>query len=1150
MKGDFSRWNVDKNKNYNGVLHQQGRVLLDSDWNAGTRMLNAWQEQAGRDTIGRGVAAVPAGEPDSFKVEAARVVNGGPDEHVELDIKPGRVWADGLLTYLPGDRPDLEAAVTRTATYLGPPFQDPGDNEANIDGTTRDAVVLEVWQESVNGFQVPGQLLEPALGGPDTTERVHTSMAFRLLRLDGDDTCADAAGRLEEDLSDKGTLIVTLAPPETIAGECPVEEGGGYTGFEHHLYRIEMAKTDGADILFKWSRFNGGLVGRGVFSAGPDKVEIKDNFQAITTSGLTSFYLEAVEYSEELGHWQVTFGTTATLNADNELDLTGAPLFGTMPSSSEAVFFRLWDGIRPISDFPLSPAPAEPVELETGIGIRLEFDDGAAKLYKPGDYWTFKVRAGGIENQELLVGIDNGGTIAGELPHGIVYHRVPLAILNWNAGKDIAEDAIRDCRKRFRPLTQLDGCCTVFVGTGGDFPTIQKAVDFFIGTDGGKICVLPGTYTENVTIGNAENITISGCGERSKVVSEPPTGGATQADAVFHVIDSVNISIQSLTIEADETGTGILLEGESIEVMKEIALVDLTISAAQRSAIEGYNCRFVTIRDCRIRMTNLPGPWPGIFFVGDDADIKNNRIEVISGEHIDPATGETSDDFVGLGGLQVGGTSDRVRIIDNLIQGGIGGGIVLGHILEVDQTEEPVDGTHQPWVDDYKDPCYPCRPGDKSVPPDKDPAETETVTTKISAGALSDILIQGNRIFDMGLDGIGVARFFNLDAADELITVEGLTIRGNEIRNCLNRPLAEIPDELTGCMGYGGIALADVEYLVINDNIIEDNGPDHLDPVCGIYVLHGEGIDIFDNRILNNGAKTDQPAQNARPGPRGGIFIAYAVAPTEEIEIVLLDMEFPRQNGIPAARIHDNIVSTPLGQALCLTALGPVSVVGNQFTSRGMVLKFSSPTFWAASVFIMNLGISNEFYGQLLLFGLRLLVTPIINRLTGAQLDVTGDEFVIPRPGLDDKVLGQYLANGNVLFSNNQCSLDLLEKGLSISISSILILTLDDIGFHNNQCDCSLLDDLILSHSVLLGLSLRVSDNRFKEGLFNALLSAFTFGLMNMTTYNQSTHCIWANGLWGKASPNTVLWPSLIGLLRDGASYCDKFNNLLGDWRG
>jgi hypothetical protein len=1236
MKGDFSRWNSGENKNHNGVLHQQGRVLTDNDWNAGTRLLNAWQEQAGRDTIGPGVAAVPAEASGSFKVKAAVLVSGATTQHVELDILPGRVWADGLLTHLAGDANAPAAAMKRTATYLEPPFQAAADNESNIAAGARDAVVLEVWQEALNAFQVPGQLLEPALGGIDTTERVHTSMAFRLLRLKGDERCEDVPEILNRDVN-KGSLVVTLAPPETISGDCPVEEGGGYSGFEHHLYRIEIAQLDDMPLtlngpMFKWSRFNGGLVGRGEFSTSPDKLKITGNYQAINASGLTSIYLEALEYDGTLGHWKVTYGATATLDGTNEVDLTSTTYCGEIPTSGKSVFFRIWDGIEPIRDFPLSTSSTKPVPLadwEGNVnGIRLEFESDTGNNYKPGDYWTFEVRAGGIGNPPVNVPIfslssssplsagspyttlksefdTNGFPLSDSLtvtvktagaewlivdsvteesytikdeagtlnvyhmtlikmgpPDGTRFHRVPLAILEWNGTPTLGESDIRDCRRRFRPLTQLDNCCTVFVGKTGDFHDIQEAVNYLSSRDGGRICVLPGTYEENVIIANTRDITICGCGESSKIVSDIPDNETMRNDAVIQVIDSENIRIQSLVIEAHLHGPGIQLDSTWVDdeeaeevassgtpLLKDIVLLDLDITAAARGAIEAYSCRFTLIRDCRIRMQNVSGPWPGIYIVGDDVTIENNEITVPLEMQVDVDGNETGLGVTGLGGIQVGGTSDRVRIIDNLIQRGMGTGIVLGHILEMTEYSQPVDGYNQPWHGYYNDYCYPCRPGSSYVPPD----EGETSTTKVSAGALSEILIKGNRILDMGLNGIGVEGFFNLDAADEFITVERLTIQDNEIRNCLNRPLRDIPDDMTGSMGYGAIALADVEYLVIDNNVIEDNGPDNgsepHDPVCGIYILHGEGIDIFDNRILNNGASSTNPTSEAKRGPRGGIHIAYAVAPVVNIELaVSFGLKVPRQNGVPAARIHDNIVTSPLGRALAITALGPVSVVGNQFTSRGMVLKGSDPSFLAAAVSIINLGISNEFYGQLLLFALRLFGAAGKNNLTFGldNFQVTDDAFVIPQKGLDDMVPGQYLANGNVLFSNNQCTLDLLEKGVSYAVSSILILTLDDIGFHNNQCDCSLLDDFIIIHSVLLGLSLRVSDNRFKEGLINNLISAFTFGVMNMTTHNEATHCLWINGMWGNRSPNTVLLSSIFELITD-KSYCDIFRNVLGE---
>jgi hypothetical protein len=401
MKGDFSKWDFDGKKNFSGVLHQQGRVLLDTDWNAQTRITNNWQDQAGRDAIGPGVAAIPASEPNGFKIKSASVI----DDEVKIGVMPGRVWADGLLVYLDG-----KTEVTRTATYLQP-LTPP------IASGIRDAVILEVWREAINGFQMPDELIEPALGGPDTTERLHTAMAFRLLRLEEGDTCENIREKLKDDLSERGKLKVTLQPVTEIDGECPVVEGGGYTGFEHCLYRIEMAQVNnGSSPMFKWSQFNGGLVGRGKFDAATKKVTITANLQAIITSGLNEFYLESVEYNNELGYWEVTYGAKATLNSDNEIELSDTETFGAIPSSGKAVFFRLWNGIEAVSDFPEVTAPAEPNELRDGI--RLEFVPSALADSLPCDYWTFKVRAGD-KNPEVL--IDE------KPPEGIRYHRVPLA---------------------------------------------------------------------------------------------------------------------------------------------------------------------------------------------------------------------------------------------------------------------------------------------------------------------------------------------------------------------------------------------------------------------------------------------------------------------------------------------------------------------------------------------------------------------------------------------------------------------------------------------------------------------------------------------------------------------------------------------------
>ncbi len=398
MKGDFSKWNFERRKNDRGVLHQQGRVLLDSDWNAQTWATMDWEDQAGRDIVGPRIAAIPSSEAGSFKIHNAGVT---PQGKVKLDVSPGRAWIDGLLVHLTEDQVQNMGMNYPQATYLEPRFQNGTMDVHDIGEGVRDAVVLEVWKEALNAFQDPEGLLEPALGGPDTTERIHTAMRFRLLRLDQDDQCPNFGSRLEDDLDQRGKLTVSLLPVQEIEGDCPVTRSGGYTGFEHHLYRIEIARVHEHVLarfgpMFKWSQFNGGLVGRGDchLVEREKRITITANDQLIKMSGLDDFYLEIVEFDADLGYWRVTYGASVALNRD-DLDIIGDQVYyseSSIPSGN--VFFRLWNGIRSISDFPRQQGPAASNELRDGILLQFEPDN--SNNYVPADFWTFPLRAGDV----------------------------------------------------------------------------------------------------------------------------------------------------------------------------------------------------------------------------------------------------------------------------------------------------------------------------------------------------------------------------------------------------------------------------------------------------------------------------------------------------------------------------------------------------------------------------------------------------------------------------------------------------------------------------------------------------------------------------------------------------------------------------------
>jgi hypothetical protein len=1078
MKGDLSQYRFRATANFTGTLFQQGRAFSDQDGNATDAIGRHLRTLLGRDTIGPGVAAVPREEKDSLKILQAA----SDGTQVTIQLNPGRLWIDGLHVYVPGPSP-----LDWIADYFGPPIASPEPTVAEVAAGVRDAVVLECWEEAFSAYQDPTELIEPALGGPDTTERVVVHHRLRLLRLLPGEDCGNL-DRMENDLGAQGHLTVTPAPTAVIAGDCPVQAGGGFTGFEHYLYRIEIATPNvTGNARFKYSRFNGGLVGRGILDSAVSEVVIHANDQIINLSQLSDFYLEVLVPgpSTDPGRWLVAMTADATLIAGNRLSLSN--IQGAWPGlPNDEAFFRLWDGIDLVQSFPTGLATPNTLDM----GIRLEFDAETADggNYRPGDFWTFPARAAGVD-------FDPSTWPNNAPPQGAEYHRAPLGILNWNAGPVATltgPPEIHDCRAVFPPLTRIKGCCTYTVGDGltsvGDFETIQEAVTALPAT-GGEICVLPGTYDEHVVI-DKDNVRIHGCGMRSRVIGDTN-------DPVFHVAGHSGIRIEGLFIQADENGIGILVETDVEGVVSErILLADLGLEADRDSAIKVLGAREVKVLRCIVTMADLPGPWHALYLRCEDGLVEHNVICVAPTLPADDVGLPSTN--AGRGGVHLAGTCERVQVIDNRIAGGMGNGITLGSLVEI--VDSTVVDNDPGWIVNKDDPCDPCKPGDTNVPPSTgEPGESIFE----SAGALYEIRIERNRITGMGLSGIGVVGFFDLSKADEFISVVGLDILGNRIAGCLFRELQEIPQEMRKFSAFGAIVLADVEDLRFHDNIVENNGPDQNFPVCGLFVLHGEALDIHRNRILNTGAKTPEGAEDAMPGYRGGIVVAFAMPGITALEFN--NDFFPRQDGRPAARIHNNVVSQPLGQALFLQALGPVSIEGNALTSRGLIASALDPSFWAIAVWILNLGWSNEFYLQFLLFS-----GTTADPIEAGQLPEGGDEFIPrPRAGLDDFGLGRYLASGNVMFNDNQVVTDLTETDVAFAISSVLIVSMDDVTVQDNELDCDFFLDFMFTNLLAVGMTLRINGNRLKETLFITLYSSMGLGLLfNNTSGNQATHCI------------------------------------------
>jgi hypothetical protein len=1156
---DLSRHATDFRKNYTGVRMQQGRVLTDDDFNEQARLDAEDTRRTRIDVIG------PVGSPDDgFKI-AGPVVDALTNRPT-FTIKAGSFYLGGQRLTLDADEVyHLQKDWLQQGAVAG-------DRPPLPAGVRFDFAYLEAWQQPVSAIE-DSELLEVALGGPDTSMRVRNLRRVRVLQNVGGADCNDAWSALLTSLASQGTVNkeFELVPDSRLRVEpdgttgtadlCSPPVAGGYLGAENQAIRVQVVGPN----QFTWGFDNAAPLYR--VQLGVDTQAQRRRITMLTLPKdqahwpLAGQTVELLPWSAVLAngqkiselHGHLAKVTTSYNGDDNFFDIDVAPsndasgqLFGetwkqrtgpggdagTLDDEGEFFYLRVWNrGSDTTSPARIPFVANTPVSLlHTGLRVRF-----SGTQLRPDDFWIIAARP---DAPNTFVPWE---LATNRRPHGVRRWLAPLGVIRWPGGS-AAGTVVNDCRETFLPLTRIRSCCTVTVGDGneshGHFTSIQAAIDS-LPEKGGRVCVLPGVYEENVRILNRHDIVISGCGPRTRLVGPAPAANAA-AKPVIAIVGGQNFGLEDFAVEAFDTGLGIQLLGlnpfsqsqqEATSEVVNVSLSGLSVAAGQRSALRARFVRSLSVQGCQFSNADRACLEHTVVLLADEVSFERNVIEVagvradappesiLGEEETQPLSASPATGFLpGLnarGGLQLEGTSDDVLVHNNVIRGGSGHGITLGSVRIVSDPETVGPGDDD---DDGWGPIDLCDPKDDlDVSVELDPNNPNSRI--ISTGPLKNIRITENRIHDHGACGIGVDRFWNLDGLDEFITVIDLSIHRNDIRRCLLRPILEPGASLAPSIGYGGIALADVENLIIQDNIVRDCGSGPREPVCGVFVLHGEGIEISRNRILDNGFVTGSADPNGtggtgaggaatpKRGYRGGIVIPYALAPTRVTAIddlfnILADSA-PLQVGEPAAKIHDNIVSAPLGRALYLNALGPVTVQANQFTTRGVAPGSGlSSGFLASTVWILNLGLSNEIFLQHFAFS-------YLGKKT--QIDPLGSFGA----NLDDFMFGRVMANGQVLFSDNQVNTDLLGIGNSFSMSGVLIMTLDELGFHDNQCEANLylLNDLMISHALLFGLTLRATGNRFKEGVYSAFLSALTAGVFaNTTALNQGTHCIFAVG--------------------------------------
>lgn len=1001
MAGDYTRFTHKPDKRYSGVLMQQGRVQLDADWNEEIDIIKRrWQLQA-MDTFGP--SAVPKETtPDAFKIGFLA----GPPANLSLGA--GRIYVDGLLAELF----EGEQFKGNAITYLNQPFF-PAPPALPANGEA--IVFLDVWEREVTYIE-DADLLEKALGGPDTATRTQTAWQVRVQSVQ-DAECGAALPR-----GSAGLLSSRAISPPAPDDPCIISPSGGYRGLENRLYRVEV-HTAGtlATARFKWSQENASVVSR---------------VTQITTTGSQSKLKVTRIGRDKILRFQVNDWVEIL---DDNLELNGQPgVMAKVTVVAEATQELTLD--RDISAAGFNPADATrhtrvrrwnqrnniviDVGVETGLvgvsggfipledGVEVSFgidpNPNLSGNFHVGDYWLFAARTVDGTVEELV----------SAPPRGIIHHYTQLGTLT---GLGTNNPETHDCRNLW---PECGCCCSIDVGDGvtthGAYDDISDALATASAQAGPnvpiRICLLSGVHrlTQTVVI-TQDDVTITGCDRATHLIAPP-------AAAAFE-IRGLRVTLEHLYVTSEEPSDPL------------ISAIGSRTTRIQFNEFENSGGPVLTadqVTDFGVLGNTMTG-MIGVAAWGQGILIARNRM-----------TSDSEEQQTDRGLIDIQHGASLATMVENELINGSGHGITL--------TGVGAD------------------------------VATGNRTT------IDDIRIVDNTILRMRGSGIGVLT----ELGERGVSIDNLWITGNVIQGCIRTdgPLL-FPGAGTT---QGGVVLRRVSHVVIADNRIAENGISQTSsPIAGILVLDCQGLVIRDNVIVNNGRPPDG---SVIPGIQGGIIARDLSVVVESVDVAAppdVDVIVPIQpDGWPAADMHGNLVVAPRGLALELQGIGPMQVTHNRFTSRDLVPTgdpagaFQS---FAGTVLILNIGMPAYAARQLMVGGFQ----------TANQPTPSANEI--------------FTVSGKVDFSNNQVALDLVRAEVELAVAAVAILTLDDLGFHDNQTECTLGLDGLLFDTLAFGTTIRAQGNGLTESFLFVLFSLYAYGLwMSTGTDNQGTHCIRIDG--------------------------------------
>jgi hypothetical protein len=590
MGADVSRVRFDPLRDFAGVVLQQGRLLLDADFNEYVALLDRRLRAEtvdltsfGPDPDQAGESWVPRQTPDGFRVTAA----GG-----QLTIGRGRMYVDGLLAENHG-RPPLgfdpllrEATGTADTPYDKQPYWPTPDPLPTGNGPH--LAYLDVWDREVTSIEDP-DLIEIAVG-VDTTARRQTVWQVRVLPNTANATCAsdddEIPGWLDRIRPSAGRLTTDTIDVSADDDPCELPPDGGYRGLENQTYRVEIhdGGTPG-NATFKWSRDNGSVAIPAVEMVSTTVLRLasigKDDVLRISTGD----WVEILDDHYELAQKPGVMRKVTVDDAARTITFTGAIPTDLRPANAadaaaRHLRVRRWDQAHSVKDgagteienldaagsdglIEVPASAATQVQLEHGIVVSFSLAGGGSGRFRPGDYWIFAARTADTSIEEL----------AAAPPLGIHHHYARLGFVTFPGSQT-------DCRRLWPPLGGDDhGCdCTVCL-TPQSEQSLQDAVDA-IKTTGGTICLSAGVYDlgDGVDVTGARSLKIRGQGPATILVAR---------GTALTIQQSIAVTVENLAIVSGASApAAVLLRSNILCNLQDLVVLSYPSREGGGSAVE------------------------------------------------------------------------------------------------------------------------------------------------------------------------------------------------------------------------------------------------------------------------------------------------------------------------------------------------------------------------------------------------------------------------------------------------------------------------------------------------------------------------------------------------------------------------------------